>query len=112
MPPSTSESEPGAKKAILIVDDHPIFRRGLIALIEAEPGFTVCAQADSVATAVESIRACGPDLVIVDLALDGRDGLDLLKDMKVRFPQVPALVLSMLDETHYGERCLRAGARG
>lgn len=99
-------------RSILIVDSQPVLRVGLCALIDAEPGLGICAQADSLHSALSAIESAHPDLVIVGLSLEGRDGLDLLRELKVRCPQVPALVLSMHDEAIYGERCLRAGARG
>ena len=105
------QGRPG-RKTILIVDDHPMLRRGLAALIESEPDLAVCGEAATYQAALEATRESQPDLVIVDLALDGRDGLDLIKDMKARHSEVPALVLSMHDEAVYAERCLRAGARG
>ncbi len=106
--------EPGqpGKTTILIVDDHPMLRRGLTALIDSEPGLAVCGEAFTCSAALEAIDESRPDLVIVDLALSGSDGLDLVKDMKTRHPQIPALVLSMHDEAVYAERSLRAGARG
>jgi DNA-binding NarL/FixJ family response regulator len=108
----STEAAPAESKTILIVDDHPMLRRGLAALIESESVLTVCGEAASCAAALEAIRTYSPDLVIVDLALDGGDGLDLIKAMKARHPEIPALVLSMYDEAVYAERALRAGARG
>ena len=112
MPTTTTEARSPARKTILIVDDHPMLRRGLAALIESESGLTVCGEAATCTAALEAIPTYSPDLVIVDLALDGGDGLDLIKAMKVRHPEIPALVLSMYDEGVYAERALRAGARG
>lgn len=101
------------KKTILIVDDHPVLRRGLSSMIETETDLVVCGEATTCRAALEAIRQSKPDLVIVDLALEGSDdGLDLVKDMKKRHPQIPALVLSMHDEAVFAERSLRAGARG
>jgi DNA-binding NarL/FixJ family response regulator len=108
----TSERGQPATKSIVIVDDHPVVRRGLAALIESEPDLAVCAEAATYQAALEAVREHQPDLVIADLALEGRDGLDLIKDLKARQPEIPALVLSMHDEMVYAERCLRAGARG
>jgi DNA-binding NarL/FixJ family response regulator len=106
------EPTPGKAK-ILIVDDHPLMRRGLAALIDSEPDLAVCAEAGNRHAALDAIARRAPDLVIVDLLLEGgEDGLDLVKALKVRCPSVPALVLSMHPEAHYGERALRAGARG
>jgi DNA-binding NarL/FixJ family response regulator len=108
------KTEPGlpARKTILIVDDHPLLRHGLAALIKSEPDLDVCGEAATYAAALEAIRQHSPDLVIVDLALDGVGGLDLIKTMKARHPEILALVLSMHDEALYAERALRAGARG
>ena len=112
MPATRTEFRLPARKTILIVDDHPLLRRGLAALIQTEPDLEVCAEAATAAAALEAIRAHPPDLAIVDLGLDGADGLDLIKAMKARHPEIPALVLSIHDEAQYAERALRAGARG
>lgn len=101
-----------AKKKILIVDDHPVLRRGLASLIESEPDLAVCGEATTCHAALEAIREGRPNLVIVDIVLEGDDGLDLVKAMKTRHPEIPALVLSMHEEAVYAERSLRAGARG
>ena len=107
-----SEQWRAARKAILIVDDHPVLRRGLAALIDSETDLAVCGEAANCAEALEAIRERRPDLVIVDLGLGERDGLELIKEMRRRHTEIPALVLSMHDEAMYAERCLRAGARG
>jgi DNA-binding NarL/FixJ family response regulator len=112
MPNTTTEPGLPARKTILIVDDHALVRRGLTTLIESEPGLTVCGAVGTCADALEAIREHSPALVIVDLALERSDGMDLVKAMKMRHPQIPALVLSMHDEEVYAERALRAGARG
>jgi DNA-binding NarL/FixJ family response regulator len=112
MCPTNPEQLGPAGKKILIVDDHPVMRRGLAALIESEPDFTVCGEAASCAEALEAIRQSPPDLVIVDLVLGDDDGLSLIKAMKIRHPDIPSLVLSMHDESVYAERSLRAGAMG
>jgi len=112
MPARTAEPGPPARRTILIVDDHPVLRRGLGALIESESDLAVCGEAATCTAALAAIREHPPDLVIVDLGLDGSDGLDLIKEMKTRHPEIPALVLSMHDEAVYAERALRAGARG
>jgi DNA-binding NarL/FixJ family response regulator len=106
--------EPGdpAKRTILIVDDHPVLRRGLTALIDFEPDLIVCGEAATYPAALEAIQAHQPDLVIVDLELGKRDGLNLVKDIKIRHPLIPSLVLTMHDEVVYAERSLRAGAAG
>jgi len=112
MAAKTPEQGTQGKKAILIVDDHPVLRRGLAAMIDSEPDLVVSAEADSCPAALVAIRESRPDLVIVDLALGDDDGLTLIKHMKSHHEGIPALVLSMHDESLYAERCLRAGARG
>jgi DNA-binding NarL/FixJ family response regulator len=105
--------KPEPRKAkVLVVDDHPIVRQGMAQLIGHEPDLTVCAGADNAADALKAIAAEAPDVVVVDLSLKGTSGLDLIKDIKIRFPKLPVLVLSMYDEAIYAERALRAGARG
>jgi len=99
------------KIAILIVDDHPMLRRGLASLIESEPEFYICGEAASCNAALERLTHFQPDLAIVDLELDGSDGLELIKQMKTRYPNIPTMVLSMHDESLYAERCFRAGAK-
>ncbi|HEY1760141.1 MAG TPA: response regulator transcription factor [Bryobacteraceae bacterium] len=100
------------KSTVFIVDDHPIVRQGLALLINREPDLAVCGDAEEAVSALTRIAQLNPDLVIVDISLNGPDGLDLLKDIRVREPHLPVLVLSMLDESLYAERALRAGAKG
>ena len=97
---------------VLIVDDHPIVRRGIIAMVNAEPGLTVCAEAEGYHQGLDAVRQHKPDLAIIDLTLADISGLELVKQIKSIDPQLPMLVLSMHDETLYAERVLRAGARG
>ena len=108
----TTERTGSAASAVLIVDDHPVLRRGLAALIESEPDLTVCAEVATVQEALAVIDAKQPAVVIVDLTLEGADGLDMVRVMKSQYQQIPSLVLSMHDEAVYAERSLRAGARG
>lgn len=100
------------KTKIMIVDDHPIMRRGLGELINLEKDLSVCAEAENTSSALEMIKSHRPDLVIVDLSLKDESGLELIKDIKARFPSVLTLVLSMHDESFYAERALHAGAKG
>ena len=97
---------------ILVVDDHPIVREHLKALIEQQKDLKVCASVADAAQAMKAITALQPDLAIVDLSLKGTHGLDLIKDMAVNHPQLPVLVLSMHDELLFADRVLAAGARG
>jgi DNA-binding NarL/FixJ family response regulator len=104
---------PSAPKCkVFLVDDHPIVRQGLALFIEREPDLMVCGEAEDATSALQAIRDSTPDFVILDISLDGRDGLELLKTLRVRHPNLPVLVLSMHDESVYAERSLRAGANG
>jgi len=99
-------------RTVFIVDDHPIVREGLSQLINAEYDLEVCGDAATVESAVETLDAGLPDVVIVDLSLPDSDGMELLKLIRRKSNQVPVLVLSMHDETMYAERMLNAGANG
>jgi DNA-binding NarL/FixJ family response regulator len=101
-----------AKRKIFLVDDHPIVRAGLTQLINREPDLAVCGDAEEMSGALHSIEDLRPDILILDLSLNGPDGLDLLKTIRARDPGLPVLVLSMHDESIYAERALRAGANG
>src|SRR3990172_9047421 len=100
------------KKKIFIVDDHPVFRYGLSQLIKLEMGMMVCGEADSAEKALPMIRDLNPDLVIVDIGLEGQSGLELTKDIVSFDRNLPVLIVSMFDELLYAERALRQGARG
>ena len=100
------------KARVLVVDDHPVVRQGLRLLIDHESDLEVCAEAETVADALEAITKHKPDVAVVDLSLRGTSGLELIKDIRVRHADLPVLVLSMSDESVYAERVLRAGARG
>lgn len=102
----------GQPYRVLIVDDHPIVRRGLRDLLEDETDFVVCGEAASLADALWAEHQHEPDLLIVDLALNGRDGLELIQQLRATDRDVPVLIVSMLDEKLYGARALRAGAHG
>ena len=99
-------------KRIVIVDDHPLFRKGLEELINSESSFAVCGEAGNAAEAMEVIRKLNPDLAIVDLSLPGANGIELIKNIRAEFLKLPVLVLSMHDESLYALRALRAGAEG
>jgi len=101
-----------SKRKILIVDDHPILRKGLALLINQEPDLTVCAEAENAQMALDVVEHSMPDMAIVDISLPGIDGIELIKTMKLRHKEIPVLVVSMHDEILYAERSLRAGARG
>ena len=100
------------KKRVLIVDDHPIFRAGLIGLVNIESDLMVCGEAQDAVQAMSAVEKLQPDLVLLDMSLPGKSGLELLKDVRAMSPQTPVLIISMHDETLYAERVIRAGGRG
>lgn len=100
------------KRGVLIVDDHPIVRQGLAQLIDQEDDLHVCGQAEDAHEAMRAIRELSPDMVVVDISLKDTSGIELIKDIKVHYPDLPVLTLSMHDEGVYAERAMRAGARG
>lgn len=110
--PKPSQTAERKKVRILLVEDHPTMREGLIRVIEREADLTVCGEAETFQQALEQIAASSPDVVVVDISLGDRSGIDLIKDIKVRSPRLPVLVHSMHDESVYAERSLRAGAQG
>lgn len=100
------------RKRILIVDDHAIMREGLAEMIGREPDLEVCGQAGDAFTALDLAARTRPDLAVVDISIAGKSGLELIKDLRVAFPQLGILALSAHDETLYAERVLRAGGHG
>jgi DNA-binding NarL/FixJ family response regulator len=100
------------QRRILLVDDHPLTRHGLAQLIAQQADLAVCGEAGRAEEVLDSVRSLRPDLVLVDVTLPGKPGLELIKDLATMFPEVPVLVFSMHDESLYAERALRAGARG
>lgn len=108
---TADRQDPGVKR-VLLVDDHPIMRHGLAQLVRMEPGLAVCGEAGSAREGLQAIATAAPDLVIIDLTLPDKSGLELVKDIQAMHPGTLCLVLSMHDESLYAERALRAGARG
>jgi DNA-binding NarL/FixJ family response regulator len=100
------------KRRVFVVDDHPIVRQGLALMINAEDDLTVCGAAEEAHTALPAIVETKPDILIIDISLNGPDGLELVKHVRALFPGLPILILSMHDETTYAERALRARANG
>lgn len=100
------------KKRVYLVDDHPIMRQGLAQLINHEPDLTVVGEANDSTDALHGIVEVKPDLAIVDISLPGKNGLELIKDIRSHVKGVAVLVHSMHDESLYVERVLRAGAQG
>jgi DNA-binding NarL/FixJ family response regulator len=107
-----SSSRRSGKRRLFLVEDHPITREGFAQLINYQADLEVCGQAGSAAKALADIESVQPDLVIVDLSLADSNGLELIKQLKTRWPSLALLVLSTHDESLYAERALRAGARG
>ncbi|MBL9168840.1 MAG: response regulator transcription factor [Verrucomicrobiales bacterium] len=103
---------PVAKKKLLIVDDHPMTRLGQVETLNRETDFMVCGETGTAREAMEAIVRLKPDLVVTDLTLPDKDGLELLKDIQALHPGLPTLVVSMHDEMFYAPRVLRAGGRG
>jgi len=102
----------GARRRVLLVDDHPITRYGLAQLINQQTDLVVCGEAETAQQALVVVAAARPDLVLADITLPGRSGLELIKDLQCERPEIPILVMSMHDESLYAERVLRAGGRG
>lgn len=103
---------PEAPIKILIVDDHAFVRQGLRDFIEREKDLIICGEAAGRADALTLCEKVSPDFALVDLSLGKDSGIDLVKDISIRFPQIKMIVLSMQDEILYAERVLRAGAAG
>ncbi len=103
---------PSRQARVLIVDDHPMLRRGLGELLAHEPDLDVCGEADSYASALEQVRELNPDVIIMDIALKDCNGLEVIKQLKAQDDSLKVLVCSMHEESLFAERALRAGALG
>src|SRR5689334_6912491 len=112
MSKKTTPAAAKSKTKVLVVDDHPIVRERLAELINEEPDLNVCGEAEDARQALKAVDELRPDLAIVDITLKDTYGIELIKQLKERHPKLPVLVLSMHDESLYGERALRAGAKG
>ncbi|MBI2824002.1 MAG: response regulator transcription factor [Planctomycetia bacterium] len=97
---------------VLIVDDHPLVRQGLMGLISTQPDFEVCGEASGTSEALELAAQTSPDVAIIDLTLKDGSGIELIKQFKERHAAMKLLVISMHDESVFAERALRAGASG
>jgi DNA-binding NarL/FixJ family response regulator len=106
------DSGPTPIKKVFIVEDHPVFREGLVQIINSEGDLTVCGEAEDAEHALEAIPSLKPDLALVDIGLPGKSGLELIKDLRARKGGIKLLVLSMHDEALYADRVLRAGGDG
>lgn len=112
IPKQVNNNFTAKKKTVFVVDDHPIVRQGLALLINREADLVVCGEAEEMQSALSAIQTIRPDILIVDISLNGPDGLELLKNIRLASPRLPVLILSMHDESIYAERALRAGANG
>lgn len=101
-----------SKRTVFVIDDHPIVREGLTQLINREPDLAVCGTAEDIYEALKAMQTLKPDIALADISLKGADGIELIKNLKIRMPALPVLVLSIHDESIYAPRALRAGARG
>jgi len=110
IPDSAAQAQ--RRRTVFLVDDHPLVREWLTHLIQQQPDMAVCGEAETGIQARQAIAALRPNLAIVDISLKDSSGLELVKDLKQCCAEVPVLVLSMHEESHYAERVLRAGARG
>lgn len=108
---STTANTP-LRRTVLLVDDHPFMRAGLAQLIERQPDLAVCGEAGEPSEALRAVKAAKPNLILTDLTMPGRSGLEFVKDLLAAEPTLSILVVSMHDEAVYAERALRAGARG
>jgi DNA-binding NarL/FixJ family response regulator len=111
MHPAQNDSSTGSQK-VFIVDDHPIFRSGLRALLGEEDGLEVCGAATDVREALAKIEQLQPDLVLSDMNLPGESGLELIKKIKSRASWTKVIVISICDESFFAERVIRAGGQG
>ncbi len=100
------------EKTIVVVEDHPIVRKGMVQLINCEDDLCSVGEADSIISAHEIIKKSKPNLVLIDLSLNGSSGLELIKDLSHSYPDILTIAVSLHDENVYAERVLRAGARG
>jgi DNA-binding NarL/FixJ family response regulator len=108
----TTVDSPVQTTRLLIVDDHPLVRSGIKAIMQMEPDLEVCGEAEDHHSALEAIGSLHPDLALVDISLKNSNGLNLLKDIAMQYPEVMTLAVSMHDEYTYAIRCLKAGAKG
>ena len=103
---------PPEPKRLLIVDDHPVFRHGISQLIRQCPEVTICGEAGNAPAALAAMRTLRPDVALLDIAMPGTNGIELIKLMLAEQPRLIILTLSMHEESLYALRALRAGAKG
>ena len=111
--PASLAGNPGPEQArVLVVEDDPFVRGGIVCLINGHADLTCCGEAGSIAAAPTAVAAQKPDVVLLDLRLEDGEAFDLINSLRRQFPNVPILVLSQYDEKFYAERALQAGAKG
>ena len=108
----SAKAAPTNKKRILIVDDYPLVRKGIMQLLDQEADMEACGEATNATEAMQAIRDHGPDAVVVDISLPGTNGLELIKLIKGEFGALPIIIYSMYEEHLYADRAIRAGAMG
>jgi DNA-binding NarL/FixJ family response regulator len=110
----TNDDHRGAveEDSILVVDDHPLVREALVGLLRRHPGIAVCGEADSIEQGIYLVAKHQPDLVLVDLMLHGRDGLDLVRHLRTHHPDIRTMVITMKDEASFAQKAQDAGACG
>jgi DNA-binding NarL/FixJ family response regulator len=108
----TSAAVKKPRNRVLLVDDHPVLRQGIAELVNSEGNLEVCGEAGNMQDAFTLAGKLKPDLIIIDVSLDGNNGIELMKNLSTRYVSIPLLAYSMHDESIYAERALRAGARG
>lgn len=106
------QSKPHGKNRVLIIDDHVMVREGVAEIIKHEPDLEVCGTASTANDGIDAVDKFKPDLVIVDITLPGKNGIEFIKDVRAMQPDLRILVMSMHDESLYADRVLRAGGRG
>jgi DNA-binding NarL/FixJ family response regulator len=111
-PDGSDPRQAAVKTKVLIVDDHQLVRFGLKTMIEKEEGLVVCGEAEDTTTALQLVRKESPDLAIIDISLNGGNGLELVKQLRLTSPSLRIVMLSMHPEEMFAERALRAGALG
>ena len=112
MAETLSKTNNGSLQRVFLIDDHSMLLDGLALLVDQTPGCMVCGKAATAAEALAEIPTALPDLVVTDLSLPDKDGLELIKELNSLMPEVAILVFSMHDETLYAARTIEAGAKG
>jgi DNA-binding NarL/FixJ family response regulator len=97
---------------VLLIDDHPFLRQGVAMTLESAGDIKICGEADTASAGIEAVRNLQPDVVVTDLTLPDKSGIDLTRILVAEHPDIPVLILSMHEEGLYAERCIRAGAKG